>query len=56
MFIICAEILSILDRNNNNIKDITIDGTEYQISQYADDTTFIPAPMAQWLCHLLMGW
>ena len=41
IFIICAELLSILVRNNNNIKGITIDGTEYQISQYADDTTFI---------------
>ena len=47
IFIICAKILSILVRNNNNIKSITIDGTEYQISQYADDTTFILDGSAQ---------
>ena len=40
IFIICAEILSILVLNNSNIKGITIDGEEYLISQYADDTTF----------------
>ena len=40
IFIICAEILSILVKNNSDIKGITIDGEEYLISQYADDTTF----------------
>ena len=37
---IFAEILSILVKNNSDIKGITIDGEEYLISQYADDTTF----------------
>ena len=40
IFIICAEILSILVENNSEVKGITIDGEEYLISQYADDTTF----------------
>ena len=39
IFIICAEILSILVKNSSDIKGITIDGEEYLISQYADDTT-----------------
>ena len=38
IFILCAEILSILIKNNDNIKGIAIDGEEYKISQYADDT------------------
>ena len=41
IFILCAEILSILVRNSKHIKGITIDGEQYLISQYADDTTFI---------------
>ena len=41
VYIICAEMLSMLVRNNKGIKCITIDGTKYLISQYADDTTFI---------------
>ena len=28
-------------RNDNNIKDIYIDGEEYRLIQYADETTFI---------------
>ena len=35
----CAEILGILIRNNKDIKGITIEGVEYKLSQYADDTT-----------------
>ena len=41
IFFICAENVSILVRNNKGIKGITVDGTEYLISQYADDTIFI---------------
>lgn len=41
LFILCAEILGILIRNNKNIKGINIDGEEYKISQYADDTSLI---------------
>ena len=39
LFILCAEILSILLRNNPKIKGIRIQGTEYIVSQYADDTS-----------------
>jgi len=39
MFILCAEILSIMLKNNNNIKGINIHNEEFLLSQYADDTT-----------------
>lgn len=39
LFILCAEILAILLRNNDNIKGLKINGKEYIISQYADDTS-----------------
>lgn len=39
LFIICAEILSILIRKNPKIKGIRINGTDYTVSQYADDTS-----------------
>lgn len=41
LFLLCAEILGILIRKNKDIKGITIDGEEYKISQYADDTSII---------------
>jgi exonuclease III len=41
IFIICAEILAILIRNSKDIDGININGQEYLISQYADDTSFI---------------
>ena len=43
IFLLCAEILGILVRHtgNKDIKGITIDDTEYVISQYADDTSLI---------------
>lgn len=39
LFILCAEILSILIRNNQSIKGIIVHGNAYKISQYADDTS-----------------
>ena len=39
LFLLCAEILGNLIRNNKNIKGIIIEGVEYKISQYADDTS-----------------
>ena len=39
LFILCAEILSIRIRNNENIKGIKIDNTEFKFSQYADDAS-----------------
>ena len=41
IFILCAEILGLLIRKNKDIKGISIDDTEYTISQYADDTSLI---------------
>lgn len=38
-FLLCAEILEILIRNNKIIKGITIEGVEHKLSQYADDKT-----------------
>ncbi|MCG7879937.1 MAG: reverse transcriptase family protein [Candidatus Thiodiazotropha endolucinida] len=41
LFILCAEILAVLIRNNNDIKGININNTVFVISQYADDTSFL---------------
>ena len=38
VFLLCAEILGILIRNNLNIKGINLLNKEFKISQYADDT------------------
>ena len=40
-FILSAEILSIIIKNNKNIKEITIDNIEYKLSQFADDTSLL---------------
>ena len=39
LFIIAAQILSLMISQNPNIMGITIDGVEFKIIQYADDTT-----------------
>lgn len=41
LFIICAEFLAAKIRKNKAIKGITINNTEFLISQYADDTSII---------------
>ena len=41
VFVISAEIISILVRNDNNIKGNCIGVEEYKLTQYADETTFI---------------
>lgn len=41
LFLLCAEILGILVRGSDEIKGITIDDSEYILSQYADDTSLI---------------
>ena len=38
IFLLCAKVLGLMIRNNQNIKGILIDNTEYKLSQYADDT------------------
>lgn len=41
LFILCAEILALLIRNNSNIKGIKVGESNVIISQYADDTSII---------------
>ena len=41
LFILCAEVLACRIREDENIKAIKIDDTEFKISQFADDTTFL---------------
>lgn len=41
LFLICAEILSILIKQNFDIRGIIVNGNEHKISQYADDTSLI---------------
>ena len=41
IFILCAELLAALVRNNENIKGIKIHDIEFRISQFADDTSLI---------------
>ena len=41
LFILYAEILGKMVRQNRDIKRLTINGTEYKLSQYADDTQLI---------------
>ena len=38
VFILCAEILGKMIRDNKVLKDIRINGKEFRLSQYADDT------------------
>ena len=39
IFLLCAEILAILIKQNHDIKGIIINDKEHKISQYADDTS-----------------
>ena len=41
IFILCAENLGKMIRKNKEIKGISINGKEYKLSQYADDTQLI---------------
>ena len=41
IFILCVEILAIKIRQSNDVKGIIIDGEEYKISQFADDTSLL---------------
>ena len=54
LFILCAEILAILLRNNPNIKGIKINGIEYIVSQYADDTSLTLDGSQESLLHTMI--
>ena len=41
IFLLCAEILNIIIKNNNTIRGITINNTTFKMSQYADDSVII---------------
>ena len=41
LFILCAEVLGIMIRNNKDINGIVINDKEHKSSQYADDTLFM---------------
>ena len=38
LFLLCAEVLSMMVKNNHEIKGIKVNNSEYCLSQYADDT------------------
>ena len=54
IFILCAEILSLLLRKNKHIKGITIKNMEYLTSQYADDTSITLDPTEENLRNTLI--
>ena len=39
IFILCAEVLSLMIKSNKDIKSININGMEYNLTQFADDAT-----------------
>lgn len=39
IFILCAEVLSLMIKSNKDIKGININGMDYNLTQFADDTT-----------------
>ncbi|MCU7801313.1 MAG: hypothetical protein KZQ70_14570, partial [gamma proteobacterium symbiont of Lucinoma myriamae] len=41
IFVLCAEILALKIRENNQIRGIKINDTEFKITQFADDTSMI---------------
>ena len=41
LFLLCAQVLYLMIVNNKDIKGIFIDGREYKLTQFADDTTLI---------------
>ena len=41
LFLLCAEILGISIRNDKDIRGIRSGDKEYELSQYADDTSLI---------------
>ena len=41
LFILCAQIMFLLIVNDKNLKGISVNGNEFKITQFADDTTLI---------------
>ncbi len=53
IFVICAEILALLIKINPNIKGINVNGKEFVLSQYADDTSLLLDGSTRSLEHAL---
>lgn len=53
IFILCAEFLAVKIRQNQKIKGIKINDTEFKISQYADDTSMFLDGSSESLNHSL---
>ena len=41
LFLLCAQVMFLLIMNEPTLKGIKINGTEFKITQFADDTTLI---------------
>ena len=41
LFLLCAEVMFVLINNETSLKGIEINGNEFKITQFADDTTLI---------------
>ena len=41
LFILCAQLMFLLIVNDKNLKGISVNGNDFKISQFADDTTLI---------------
>ena len=54
IFILCAEVLAEIVRSNPRIKGIMVTGSEFKLSQYADDTTFLLDGSEDSLRHSLL--
>ena len=54
IFILCAEILSLMLRKNQHVKGINIKNIEFLISQYADDTSIALDPTEENLRNTLI--
>ena len=53
IFVLCAEILSHVIRENNNIKGIIVHDRESKLTQYADDTTIFLGGDKESLCCVM---
>ena len=53
VFVLCAEILSHVIREIDNIKGIRVYDTESKASQYADDTTLMVEEDYESVCNII---
>ena len=53
LFLLCAEVLGILTRNNKDITGIIVGDVESKLSQYADDTSLFSNGSAESMDDIL---